>query len=153
MTFPEILKSLSDKLGIEITDEGGATAVEIDGQSVLLCRANDDLLFIQTDIGELASEGRKDILTAAMVANFLYQGTGGSTLAFNPLDGHIHLQKYNWMERLDADTTLDMLSRFADTAVLWRKILADRKVAEKEPFPTGNGNLSPSIPPNGFIQV
>ena len=37
-----------------------------------------------------------------MKANFLYQGTGGATLAVNPADGRLHVHKYNWMERLAA---------------------------------------------------
>ncbi len=58
----------------------------------------------------------------ALEANYLYSGTGGATLAVNPADGHLHLQKYNWLGRLDCDKSLDMLTRFAETAALWRRL-------------------------------
>ena len=133
MRFPDILDALSSELGIEIMDEGGATAIEIDGQDVILNLANDDLLFIHADLGEIPPDRRERIVAAAMEANFLYQGTGGSTLAVNPYDGHLHLQKYNWLERLDSDKALDALTRFADIALAWRDIVSDAATAPIEP--------------------
>ena len=103
MTFGELIDGLGKNLGIELTDEGGATAVEVDGIPVVLHAANDDLLLIHADLGEIAPESRERVFAAAMEANFLYQGTGGSTLAVDSRDGHLHLQKYNWFDRLDAE--------------------------------------------------
>ena len=123
MRFPDILDALSKQLNIEITDEGGASAVEIDGLNVILNLADSDLLLIHADLGEIPPDLREKVAAAALEANFLYQGTGGATLAVNPFDGHLHLQKYNWLERLDPDKVLNTLSRFADTALTWRKII------------------------------
>ena len=139
MRFPDILNILSEQLGIEIADEGGAAAIEIDGQNVLLHQADSDLLFIHTDLGEIPADLREKIIAAAIEANFLYQGTGGATLAVNPNDGHLHLQKYNWLERLDAEKTLDTLSRFADTALAWKKIISDVAAAPLEQTPIDAG--------------
>jgi len=125
MEFKRLLDSLAETLGIEITDEGGAAAVEVDGLTVLLHQADDDLLLVHADLGEVPAAGRDALAAAALRANFLYQGTGGATLAFNPRDGHLHLQKYNWLDRLDAEKALDTLSRFADVALTWQKMLAD----------------------------
>ena len=66
----------------------------------------------------------------------------------NPSDGHLHLQKYNWLERLDADKALAMLTRFAETAALWRRLKDE---------PSGEGLRDASSPPHGgpygFMQV
>ena len=125
MKFTRLVESLAEKLGIEITDEGGAAAVGIDGLTVLLHEADDDLLLLHADLGEIPAAGRDVLAVAALQANFLYQGTGGATLAINPRDGHLHIQKYNWLDRLDPDKVLDTLSRFADTSLKWQKLLSD----------------------------
>lgn len=133
MTFGEMVEALGKNLGIELADEGGATAVEVDGIPVVLHMANDDLLLIHADLGEIAPENRDRVLAAAMEANFLYQGTGGATLAVNPADGRLHLQKYNWMERLDADSVLAAIGNMADTAAAWRRVLADYRSSSWRP--------------------
>ena len=125
MEFTRLIEALAEKLGIEITDEGGATAVGIDGLTVLLHEADDDLLLFHADLGEIPAGGRDVLAVAALQANFLYQGTGGATLAINPRNGHLHIQKYNWLDRLDPDKVLDTLSRFADTSLKWQKLLSD----------------------------
>ena len=125
MEFRRLIESLAEKIGIEINDEGGAAAIGIDGLTVLLHEADDDLLLLHADLGEVPIAGRDALAVAALRANFLYQGTGGSTLAINPHNGHLHIQKYNWLDRLDADKALDTLSRFADTSLKWQKLLSD----------------------------
>jgi hypothetical protein len=125
MKFTRLVESLAEKLGIEITDEGGAAAVGIDGLTVLLHEADDDLLLLHADLGEIPAGGRDMLAVAALQANFLYQGTGGATLALDPAGGGLGLQKYTWLDRLDADAAFETLERFAATAAFWRKTLSD----------------------------
>ena len=101
VNMENIVKALGKKLEIDIEDAGGAVAMEIDGVDVVLQDAG-ELLLMRAEVGELPGGGEGEILAAAMRANFLYQGTGGATLAVNPADGRLHVHKYNWMERLDA---------------------------------------------------
>lgn len=124
MTFGELIDVLGKRLGVEIEDAGGAFALEIDGETVILQDAG-ELLLVRAEVGEIPADGREGILASAMEANFLYQGTGGATLAVNPADGMLHLQKYNWMERIDAESALAAIGNMADTAAAWRRILAD----------------------------
>ena len=128
MTFGELIDVLGKRLGVEIEDAGGAFALEIDGETVILQDAG-ELLLVRAEVGEIPADGREGILASAMEANFLYQGTGGATLAVNPADGMLHLQKYNWMERLDAESVLAALGNMADTVAAWRRILADYRSA------------------------
>ena len=58
MAFTRLIEALAEKLGIEITDEGGAAAVGIDGLTVLLHQADDDLLLLHADLGEIPADGR-----------------------------------------------------------------------------------------------
>ena len=148
MRFGELIDGLGKSLGIELTDEGGATAVEVDGIPVVLHAANDDLLLIHADLGEIAPDSRERVLAAAMEANFLYQGTGGSTLAVDSRDGHLHLQKYNWLDRLDAEKAAADIARFAETVNVWKRLVAE--TATSAPAAAED----PSAPmPGGFMQV
>ena len=141
-----MVEVLGKNLGIELTDEGGATAVEIDGIPVVLHAAGDDLVLVHADLGEIAPENRDRVLAAAMEANFLYQGTGGATLAVDPGSGRLHIQKYNWLERLDAEKALANLTRFADTVKAWKGIAAET-AADAAPAD------SVEQPSGGFMRV
>ena len=148
MTFGELIDGLGKNLGIELTDEGGATAVEVDGIPVVLHAANDDLMLIHADLGEIAPDSRERVFAAAMEANFLYQGTGGSTLAVDSRDGHLHLQKYNWLDRLDAEKAVADIARFADMVKTWKGLVAE--TAASAPATTDGLSVPMS---GGFMQV
>ena len=136
MTFGEFVEGLGAKLGVEIEDAGGAVAFEIDGEMVILHQADDDLVLVRADLGEIPPDRRDTFAPAALEANYLYRGTGGATLAINPADAHLHLQKYNWLGRLDMDKALDMLSRFAETAAVWKRLASEAATALEAPSPT-----------------
>ena len=148
MTFGELIDGLGKSLGIELTDEGGATAVEVDGIPVVLHAANDDLLLMHADLGEIAPDSRERVFAAAMEANFLYQGTGGSTLSVDSRDGHLHLQKYNWLDRLDAEKAATDIARFAETVNVWKNLVAETAAGAPA---VADGQAAPM--PGGFMQV
>lgn len=125
MEFSKFIEALAERLGIEIEDAGGAAAIEVNGVDVILQDAGKGLLFIHADLGEVAPDIRENILQVAMDANFLYQGTGGATLARNPRDGHLYLQRYNWLERLDVEQAMTAFEHLVDTVMAWQAILAD----------------------------
>ena len=137
MEYPELVKALGEKLGIELDGADGAVGIDVDGVPVILQLAggrDGDILFSHSDLGATPAERMESLLESALQANFLYQGTGGATVAMNPSDGHLHLQRYDWLARLDADRALDALACFADTVAAWRRILADcRQTAPSKP--------------------
>ena len=53
------------------------------------------------------------------------ENAGGATLALDPDTSCLHLQKYNWLERLDAEGAFNMMESFASTVDAWRRIVAD----------------------------
>ena len=146
MTFGELVDRLGAKLGVEIEDAGGAVAFQVDGEVVVVQQADDDLVLLRTDLGEIPPDRRDALAVAALEGNFLYRGTGGATLAISPADMHLHLQKYNWLDRLDAEKAFNMLSRFADSAVLWKKLVREA-TAPREDF------LSEVISSESFMKV
>jgi hypothetical protein len=146
MTFGELVDRLGAKLGVEIEDAGGAVAFQVDGEVVVVQQADDDLVLLRTDLGEIPPDRRDALAVAALEGNFLYKGTGGATLAISPADMHLHLQKYNWLDRLDAEKAFNMLSRFADSAVLWKKLVSEAS-APREDF------LSEVISSESFMKV
>ena len=128
MTFEKLIEDLSARLGAEIEDAGGAFALDVDGETVVLQQAGlpaGDLLLMRADLGEVPPEKAAQLALAALEANFLYQGTGGATLAMDPAGGHLYIHRYDWLDRLDANMTVEALSHFADTAAAWRRILND----------------------------
>ena len=135
MTFGELVNRLGAKLGVEIEDAGGAVAFQVDGEVVVVQQADDDLVLLRTDLGEIPPDRRDALAVAALEGNFLYKGTGGATLAISPADMHLHLQKYNWLDRLDAEKAFNMLSRFADTAVLWKKLVREASAPREDFLP------------------
>ncbi len=148
MTFGEVIDGIGKNLGLELADEGGAAAVQVDGNPIILHMAGDDLLLIHADIGEIPPENRDRICAAALEANFLYQGTGGATLAVDPNSGHLHLQKYNWLGRLDVEKAMESLTRFADTVTTWKEL-----VAETMARASAASDVLSAPTPDGFMQV
>ena len=146
MTFGEVIDGIGKNLGVELVDEGGAAAVQVDGNTIILQAADDDLVLLHADLGEIVPENRDRVLAAAMEANFLYQGTGGATLAVDPRSSHLYLQKYNWLNRLDAEKAVTSLTRFADTVQAWTGIVAETRADA----PAEADDMSP---PGNFMPV
>ena len=152
MTFGEVIDGIGKNLVVELVDEGGAAAVQVDGNTIIFQAADDDLVLLHADLGEIAPENRDRVLAAAMEANWLYEGTGGGTLAVNPADGRLHLEKYTWFDRLVPDDTLSMIERFVATVETWRKILSDYHGAPPVIEPGKISDL-PYPPPGEFLQL
>ena len=146
MTFGEFIDKLGAKLGVEIDDAGGAFAFQVDGEVVVVQQADDDLVLLRADLGEMPLDRRDALAVAALEGNYLYKGTGGATLAVNPADSHLHLQKYNWLGRLDADKAFDMLVHFAESAISWKKLFHEVPAPREDFLPGGFSSES-------FMQV
>ena len=154
MEYKTLVRELGEKLGLELDGALGAVGLEIEGVSVVLQLAGGargDILFTHADLGLPPSERRDALGRAVLEANFLYQGTGGASFALNPADGHLHLQRYDWLDRLDVDAAVAMLQRFFGTISSWQAILADIQHAPVDP----ETDLPPGAfaVPGGFLQA
>ena len=70
MTFDGIIEALGGRLGVEIENAGGASAVEIDGTVVVLQDAGEFLL-LRAEIGELPDEGAAEKRPAFGAGGFM----------------------------------------------------------------------------------
>ena len=155
MEYKTLVRELGEKLGFELDGSIDAVGLEIEDVAVVLQLAGGprgDILFTHADLGLPPSERRDALGRAVLEANFLYQGTGGASFALNPADGHLHLQRYDWLERLDVDAAVSMLQRFSDTISSWRKILADVQHAPTDPGPESPAPGAFSVS-DGFLHV
>lgn len=124
MDYQEIIKELSIALDMELDGSRGACGFEYGDTEIILQDAG-DLILIRADLGLIPDAGMTEILRTAMDANYLYQGSGGGTFARNPYDGHLHLQYYNWLERLTAEKLIKFIEKLAETCDVWMKLIDD----------------------------
>lgn len=124
MDFEEFREKLGEALGMRLESVGGACGLEIDGVAVMLHDA-DDLVLVTAEIGPPPpEEGLETLFRTVLKANWLYKGTGGATLALNPEDDSLWLEKYNFLERLDGEKGVEMITRFAETVKTWRELVS-----------------------------
>ena len=148
MNFKEFIESLGNALGMRLENAGGACGLDVDDVTVILHDA-DDLVLLAAEIGPPPpEEGLETLFSTVLKANWLYRGTGGATLAINPEDGCIWLEKYNFLERLDGEKGVEMVTRFAETAKTWRELVADFK-----PDAPSGGNPTHDPAFGDFMQV
>ena len=140
MTFEKLIEELGAKLGIEFEDAGGAAAMEIDGAVIILQDAG-ELLLIRAEVGEIPADAKAQILLSATV---------------NPVDGKLHIHKYNWLDRLDVDAVIDAMDKLSTVVAAWRRILSDCRpdAAPGDALPLGDGDEGrQSFGEGAFMQV
>lgn len=81
MTFAILIDFLSHHFGNPLEDDGGASALEVDGVPVILQDAG-DLLLLRTEIGDLPEDNRAPLLTTILEVNHLYRGTDDAPSPF-----------------------------------------------------------------------
>ena len=149
MHFAELVRELGLKIGHDLENVEGACGLGVDGTDFILQNAG-DLLLLRTDLG-MPEEGVASLLMeAALEANYLYQGTCGCTLAMERDTRHLPLQRYEWLDRTDADRIMTSISRFVHVAEAASRIESPgekpAEPGEKGPVLTdlmGNFNMLP----------
>ncbi len=125
MNFSKIIKKLSSVLDAELENAGGVCGIEIDGIPVIMQDCN-DLILLRADLGALPEKNRERLLSASLEANFLYQGTGGCTLAIDGDTDHLCIQRYDFNERLNSpDDIAIMIQKFIYACKIWKSMLDD----------------------------
>ena len=148
MDFRGFVEALGRTLGMRLENVGGACGLDIDGVTVMLHDAA-DLVLVTAEIGPPPpEEGLETLFRTALKANWLYRGTGGATLAINPEDGSVWLEKYNFLERLDGEKGVEMITGFAETVKTWRELVAGFK-----PDIRSGGDASRESAFGDFVQV
>ena len=123
MNFREVIQKLSNLFGFELENQENSCQFAIGDVDVLLQEAGDKMLMIADLRAECPDEA---LFTRFLAANYAYQETSGSSFARNPETGHMALQRYDWMDRLDADMLAKYLEEFAEVALKWRGIITGK---------------------------
>ena len=132
MNFSKIIKKLSTVLDAELENSGGICGIEIDGIPVIMQDCN-DLILLRADLGALPEKNRERLLSASLEANFLYQGTGGCTLAIDGDTDHLCIQRYDFNERLNSpDDIAIMIQKFIYACKIWKSMLDDTNKQNSE---------------------
>ena len=132
MNFSKIIKKLSTVLDAELENSGGICGIEIDGIPVIMQYCN-DLILLRADLGALPEKNRERLLSASLEANFLYQGTGGCTLAIDGDTDHLCIQRYDFNERLNSpDDIAIMIQKFIYACKIWKSMLDDTNKQNSE---------------------
>ena len=132
MNFSKIIKKLSTVLDAELENSGGICGIEIDGIPVIMQDCN-DLILLRADLGALPEKNRERLLSASLEANFLYQGTGGCTLAIDGDTDHLCIQRYDFNERLNSPEDIAiMIQKFIYACKIWKSMLDDTNKQNSE---------------------
>ena len=134
---------LGTALGIDDLqlDENGYAALGFDDLLVNFELDEErDRLLLTASLGQ--PEGNKQAAyELLMSANYLWQGTGGGTLALEESSGEIILQKPLPIATLDQQALEMAIEIFVDTAELWAQQLAagsgDESTDDEQPMPPG----------------
>ena len=135
MTFKEYVEALVKELGVEVETEDDACAFSLgseDGDKVEILLQGIDTrgaLLMYTDLGEPPPEGREKLFQTLLEANDIFADTAGATLSLDRRTGHVRLQRCDDMDALVTQGASSALTAFADTASVWKRLIADFRAA------------------------
>ncbi len=132
MDFAEIITTLNDAMGTDLEDLDGVLMFDIDGSETVFQAAGDKLV-MTADLG-MCEEDFLDRLTAeCLKGNYMFTGARGSSLALNPENGHLFLQRYDWLDRLTREKMIDTMDRFAEVTMKYAGII--KSIRENQEYP------------------
>ena len=157
MQLSEILEQFGKKIGLELAlDENGLCRVSIDEMTISIQEIPEaDVVALYADVGELPVEGREDFYAAALKANWMFSGTGGSTLAIDPQSDKVILNRCDSLASLDVEGFSSTLERFVNMLETWMKIAKDfgpvaiMRAKESE----AERAEAPSFGDSGFVRI
>lgn len=147
MYFAEIITTLNDAMGTDLEDLDGVLMFDLDGCETVFQTAEDK--FIMTaDLG-LCQEVFLDRLTSECLKdNYMFAGVRGSSLALNPENGHLFLQRCDWLDRLTREKLIDTMDRFSEAVMKYAGII--RSIQENQEYPEdSSAEPSPSFAGSG----
>ena len=121
------LKVVQDTTVFEVDSEDGGTKVQVVIQNV--SERNAVLMF--ADLGEPPPDGGERLYRTMLEANNLFEGTAGSTLAFDAATGRFRLQRYESPDELSNDA-MAKIESFIETALFWSRAIADFRPSADE---------------------
>ena len=160
METSELVKSLGEKMGVELALEDGAAAFEADGMTVAVVDLPElGSVAIAGDIGEPPPERLEALYRTMLEAQHLFRGTFGATISLDPETGRFALNKAIALATVDADSFAGEVERFVNTLETFAKIVREFRAVPPEaasaaPLDDAAASAaSPGFGGTGFMRV
>ena len=149
METKELIKSLGETLGVELTlDDGGTCAFEADELFVKITDLPENgVIIIEGDIGAPPPENLEALYKTMLEAQYCFRNTSGATISRNPDTGNFVLCRAIAAEIQDPASFLDAVERFVSTLHVWADIVRNYRGAASDKPPTDD------LSAGGFMRV
>ncbi|WP_406547288.1 type III secretion system chaperone [Succinimonas sp.] len=147
MDFAEIVNTLNDAMGTDLESLDETLMFDLDGIETVFQSAGDRLI-MTADLGSCEQDFLDRLTCDCLKGNYMFSGTRGSSLALNPENGHLFLQRHDWLDRLTREKLIDTMDRFTAVAMEYAEII--RSIRENHEYPE-DSSAQPS-PSSGFAE-
>ena len=127
-TYEELIKSLARHVGVDADALAKTQEIVVDSLAIgMVFEGDDDFgdVVYFSDLGAPAGPRVPEVYKVLLQANNLWAGTGGATLGLQQDTGNIILAGRMDLDGLSAEGLAQLLDAFADTALFWKKFVAD----------------------------
>ena len=160
MVFDEMIALLRKAIGIELQIEDGVCGFkagepedEDTSTNILISNVEErGEILMYANLGDVPPEGREDFYRILLEANNLFQGTGGATLGLEKGTGLVRLQLRE-NSGIFANHAEEQVGAFVETALTWKKIIADFRANREDSKTTEKPVLDNSGLSGPFMQV
>ena len=151
MNAEELVSDFGKRIGVELALDDNACAFEADGLAVMINYFQELEAFVLTgDLGEPPPEHLEGLFKMLLVANHLFTGTAGATLALNQDTGRVSICRTLPLALLDGNSFYAQVERFVNMSETWIRLVFDyRGAAASAPAEED----SHAFVGNGFMQV
>ncbi len=127
--YTDLIKSFANHVGLDAEALAKTEEIVIDGLKVGLQYEGDedmgDIVYF-ANLGAPADHRIAEVYKTLLHANNLWAGTGGATLGLQPETGSIILAGRIDFNGVSAASLAMLLDAYADTALHWKKYIADQ---------------------------
>ncbi len=139
MNFNKIVEVLSSEFGFEFENNDNSTLFNLDDMVVVLTGTEDHFI-ITADLGVCPGGQSSKLLQNILKANYFFQETKGCSFSTDE-NGHIILERYDWLDRLTPNIVLTSVDRFSQVALKWHDIIVSYDPQNEET--SGTGSVEP----------
>ncbi len=132
MKFTEVITVLNEAMGTDLESQDEVLMFDLDGIETVFQAAGDRLI-MTADLGLCDEDFQDRLICDCLKGNYMFGGTRGSSLALNPENGHLFLQRHDWLERLSREKIIDTMDRFSEAALQYAGII--RSIREHHEYP------------------
>ena len=159
MQLNDLVAYLNSTMGTQLEVVDGVVSMGVDDMEISLMEIMENSsVVLHAKIADRPAEANLEKLSEAMLAaNYMFEGTGGSTISYSSDEKAYYLSRYENIAILSGESFTQILERFVNTLETWRKLVVDYRPesgkdggAGDAPVAGDQGGLSGF---NGFMQV